>query len=243
MGPEVHSGRVEPNKKGFVVLGGTLNKLLRTIEKLEVDRLHAFFIERPGISYAPIRKAVHNAPRSKPLTEGGVLGIVGIFGLLLGIQVIEVAKELVKPVLGGQKLIAVTQVVLAKLPRGIALFFQERGEGHILRPDTQVSARHPHLGQAGANRGLPGDKRGAPCGTTLLTVIVGELGTLIGDAVNVGRLVAHHAHVVSREIPKTDVITPNHQNIGSLHRRYGCTRQPDRKRAELNKPTQHAVPL
>ena len=152
MGPEMHSSRVEPDEKGFVVLGGALNKLLRTVEKLEIDRLHAFFIERAGIGHATVGKAVHNPSGSKALTKGGVLGVVRILRLLLGIQVVEVAEELVKPVLGGQKLIAVTEMVLAKLPRGIALFFEERGEGHILRPDAQISARHTDLGQTGANR-------------------------------------------------------------------------------------------
>jgi hypothetical protein len=47
-----------------------------------------------------------------PLAKIGILGwlrIVGIFPLFLGVQVIEIAEELVKPVDSGQELVAVAQ--------------------------------------------------------------------------------------------------------------------------------------
>jgi hypothetical protein len=48
------------------------------------------------------------------------LGIVAVLGLLLGVQVVEVAVELVEAVDRRQQLVAVAQVVLAELAGGVA---------------------------------------------------------------------------------------------------------------------------
>ena len=47
----------------------------------------------------------------------------------------------------------------------------------------------------------------------LLPVIISEFCALGGNAIDIGSLVAHHAHVVRRQIPKTDVISPDDQHI------------------------------
>ena len=57
-------------------------------------------------------------------------------------------------------------------------------------------------------------KRGAPCGAGLLRVGVGEKRALIRDAVDVGRLVTHHAAAIGADVPETDVVTPDDNNIG-----------------------------
>ena len=58
------------------------------------------------------------------LFELRVFGIIGVLRFLFGIQVIEVAKKLIESVCGGQKLIAIAEVVLAKLPRSVTEGFQ-----------------------------------------------------------------------------------------------------------------------
>ena len=56
-------------------------------------------------------------------------------------------------------------------------------------------ARQADLRQAGAERRLAGDEGGAARGAALLAVLVGEHRAFLGDAVDVGRLVAHHARL------------------------------------------------
>ena len=46
--------------------------------------------------------------------------VVVELGLLLGVEVVEVAEELVEAVHGRQELVAVAEVVLAELPGGVA---------------------------------------------------------------------------------------------------------------------------
>ena len=65
-------------------------------------------------------------------------GIVREFRLFLGIQVIEVAVELIETVGRGQKFVFVAQVIFAKLSGGIALFFQQLGNGGIFCPQSQI---------------------------------------------------------------------------------------------------------
>ena len=53
----------------------------------------------------------------KRFAELRVLRIVGVLRLLLGIEVIEVAEELVEAVVGRQELVLVAEMVLAELAR------------------------------------------------------------------------------------------------------------------------------
>ena len=69
--------------------------------------------------------------RAELLAEFRIIRIVLVLGLFLGIEVIEIAEELVKAMHGGQELVAVALVVLAELTGGIALRLQDRCHGHV----------------------------------------------------------------------------------------------------------------
>src|SRR5271155_2466231 len=71
-------------------------------------------------------------PRTEPSLEGWVLGIVAKLGFFFGIEVVEVAEELIEPVDGGKVFVAVSQMVLAELAGGVAERLQELGDGRIL---------------------------------------------------------------------------------------------------------------
>ena len=77
-------------------------------------------------------------------------------------------------------------------------------------------ARQADLGQAGADRRLPGNERGAAGGAALLAVPVGEQRAFFGDAVDVGRLVTHHALVVGADVEPADVVAPDDEDVGFL---------------------------
>ena len=85
----------------------------------------------PGVSVA-VADALQDAARTELRFEGGVLWIVGMLGLVLGVQVIKVAEELVEAVHGRQELVAVPEMVLAELRRGITLWFEQLGNGRVL---------------------------------------------------------------------------------------------------------------
>jgi hypothetical protein len=63
---------------------------------------------------------VDDPTRSEPLAElrEFLLGrVVILLGLLFGIEMVEVAEELIEAVIGGEKLIPIAEVVFAELPR------------------------------------------------------------------------------------------------------------------------------
>ena len=78
---------------------------------------------------------------------------------------------------------------------------------------TDVGPRHSDLGQAGADRVLAGDERGAAGRAALLAVVVGEGRAFVGDAVDVGRAVAHLAAVVVADVPPADVVAPEDEDV------------------------------
>ena len=122
---------------------------------------------------------MQHAARAEALLERRVLRIVGILRLFLGVEVIEVAEELVEAVHGRQELVLVAEVVLAELAGGVAERLEQLGDGRVLRLQADVGARHADLGQAGADRVLAGDEGGAAGGAALLAVVVGEGHALV----------------------------------------------------------------
>jgi hypothetical protein len=63
--------------------------------------------------------------------EGGTLGIVRVFGLVLCVQVVEVAEELVEAVNRRQEFVAVAEMVLAELSGRVALRLKQLGERRV----------------------------------------------------------------------------------------------------------------
>ena len=63
--------------------------------------------------------------RKEPLHERIVSRVLGLLGFLFGVQVVQVAVELVEAVHGREELVAVTQMVLPDLGRHIALGFEQ----------------------------------------------------------------------------------------------------------------------
>src|SRR5205809_564094 len=123
--------------------------------------------------------------------EVRILWIIRKFRLLLRVEVVEVAVELVKPVIGWQLVVPVTEMVLAELSRHVPLPFEKFCDRHISRLQAQRRARHAHFGVPGSQSALARDERGATCRAALLAVVVGEYYSLLGDSIDVGGLIAH----------------------------------------------------
>ena len=160
---------------------------------------------------------VDDAARAEAIVEAGELvrrRPVRQLGLLLRVEVVEVAEELVEAVDGRQVLVQVAEVVLAELAGGIAVRLEQLGDRHVLGLQADVRTRHPDLAQAGAEHALAGDERGAPGGAALLAVGVGEAHPLVGDPVDVRRPVAHQPVAVTAQVRDPDVVAPDHQDVG-----------------------------
>jgi hypothetical protein len=78
--------------------------------------------------------------------------MVGVFRLLFGVQVIEVAEEHVESVHRRQEFVAVAEVVLAELSRGVALRLQQFGNSRVLVRQTFLRRRQADLQQPCAQR-------------------------------------------------------------------------------------------
>src|SRR5262249_29658996 len=164
---------------GFVL---ALDEAERAGGDLVVDRLHALLGERAGVLDLPAGEGVDHAPRTEPLLELRIFRVVDVLRLLLGVQVIGIAEELIEAVGRRQELVAVAEVVLAELAGRVAQRFQKFGDGRILRAQADVGAREADLRETGADRRLARDERGPSGGTALLPVPVGEHRAFSGDA-------------------------------------------------------------
>ena len=213
VGPEVHGRRVVPHKERFFRRVRLVDEAQRVCRHFVVDGFHPLLRQRPGVLDASVRKAVDHPTRAKPLLELRVLRVIGILGLFFGIEVVEVAKELVETVVCWQVLVLVAKMVFPELAGGIAMRLEQLGDGGVFRLQADVGSGHPYLGQTGAERVLAGYKGGTSGGATLLAVVVGESGALVGHAVDVGRAVTHLTAIVVADVPPADVITPENQDV------------------------------
>ena len=78
------------------------------------------------------------------------------------------------------------------------------------------------LQQARTEWTLAGDERSASGRAGLLAIPVGEQRAFLRESVNVGRLVAHHATMITTRVIPPDVITPEDEDVGLL---VGCLRE------------------
>ena len=104
-----------------------------------------FFVSGPvsSIVCLPLFVTRHLSDAARPVAlpeVGEVLRVrvVRMLGLLLGVEVVEVAEELVEPVLRRQVLVQVAEVVLAELPRRVAERLEELGDRRILGGDARL---------------------------------------------------------------------------------------------------------
>ncbi|MOA19202.1 hypothetical protein D3C78_1395660 [compost metagenome] len=144
---------------------------------------------------------------------------------------VEIAEELVETVLGRQVLVAVAHMVLAELPGRIALLLHHIANGGRPIRDAMLGAGHANGQQPGAKRMLAEEKSRASGGTGLLAVGMGEQHALFGDAIDVRRLVTHHALVVGTEVEVADVVAEDHQDVRFV-RRQGGEGRPEQGRSQ-----------
>ena len=139
---------------------------------------------------------MHDAARSERLLEVRevlFVGIVVLFRLLLGVEVVEVAVKLVEAMIGRQHRVQVAEMVLAELAGRVALILERGGDRDDLLVHADRRAGDADLGEAGAIDALPGDEGRTARRAGLFAVGIGEQHAFLGDAVDVGRLIAHEA--------------------------------------------------
>ena len=82
-----------------------------------------------------------------------ILRVVGQLRLFLGVQVVEVAEELVEAVHRRQVLVAIAEVVLAELAGGVAERLEQLGDRRVLglQADGRRRACRPWSGRCGSD--------------------------------------------------------------------------------------------
>src|SRR6266436_1063237 len=116
-------------------------------------------------------------------------------------------------------LVVVAEVVLAELSSGVALLLEKVSNCRCPVGDPVCGTREADGQQARPERVLPQNEGRASCGAALLSIGVREQSSFFRQAVNVGGSVAHHAEVVGANIADTDVVAPNHKDVGFLRLR------------------------
>ena len=158
VGAEVHPGRVEPHEERGVGFDGVVDEPLGFGDDLVVDRLHALLGERAGVLDATVGVAVDHTARTESFTEVREILLVRVvtqLGLFFGIEVVQVAEELVEAVVRRQELVAISEVVLAELCGGVTLRFEGASDRRVFTAHAEIGPRHPDLGQTRAIWVLP----------------------------------------------------------------------------------------
>ena len=73
--------------------------------------------------------------------------------LILGVEVIEIAEELVEAVNGRQEFVAVAEMILAELAGGVTLRLEQIGNGRVLVRQPLLRRRQADLQESRAQSG------------------------------------------------------------------------------------------
>ena len=225
----VHAGAVVPDEERLPGLDRPLHEVHRPRDQFVLDGFHALSRDGAGILAGLLadlaeprvhRRVVHvrglaveQAARAEGRLELRVLRIIRVFGLLLGVEVVEVAVELIEATHRRQEFVAVAEMVLAELRRGVAQRLEQLGDRGVLVLNALLRAGHADLEQPGAEGSLAEDERGPPRRAGLLAIVVREDGTFLRDAIDVRRSSAHHAMIVRADVPDADVVAKDHKNV------------------------------
>ena len=135
-------------KNGVLLVVLALDEVDRAVDDLVVDRLHPLLRQRAGVldPLLAVRgdAAAEHAAGTEALAEVREVrrvGVVRVLGLLLRVQVVEVAEELVEAVRRRQVLVAVAEVVLAELAGRVAERLEQLGDRRVL--GLHAHARRP----------------------------------------------------------------------------------------------------
>jgi hypothetical protein len=141
-------------------------------------------------------------------------------GVFHRVEVIQITPELVEAVDGGQKFVAITEVIFAELARGVAHGFQHGCDGWRLRRYPDSGTGLSDCREASPDWQFTSDEVRAPGGTTRLRVIVSEAHSLAGHPVQIRCSASHDALIVNANIRPTDVIPHDDNDVWPLPR--GC---------------------
>ena len=164
------------------------------------------------------RPAVHQVARPVLRMEGWIPGEGVPVGVRHGVEVVQIAEELIEAVQRRQVLVQVAEMVLAELSGGIALRLERGGDRAGLGRHADVGAGLADGRQARAQGNLAGDEGGPARRAAGLGVVVGEQHALRGQLVEVRRLAGHHAPVVGADVEPADVVAHDEDDVRSLAR-------------------------
>ena len=132
----------------------------------------------------------------------------------MGIEMVEVAEELIEPMIAREMTILISEMVLTELAGDITEGLQQFGDGRILFHDSFFGTGEAHFKQSCPEGRLSGDESRATGRATILSVPIGEQCTLLRDAIDVGGLVPQHAAIVATGIIPPYIIAPDDEDVG-----------------------------
>src|SRR5210317_1356896 len=98
MGAEMHAGATPPYKPGFAGLFLALDEIDGSGDGFIIDRFHALFSQRAGVFNSSVSIRTYYTAWTKLFTELRILGVVLVFRLFLGVQVIQVTEKFIETV-------------------------------------------------------------------------------------------------------------------------------------------------
>ena len=244
-GIHVHPTSVEPHEERLVRLLRALHEVQAGGHERLIHCLHPLLAELAGVLdslFADLAEAgidcriVHlggiamqHATSAVFLKELRILWIVHLLELLLGVEMIEIAKELVESMHGRQVLVTVAEVVLAELSGSVSEGLEHFRQSRRFRLQAQRCARPTDGGHAAADGILPRDECSASSSTGRLGVMVREHDALSGDAVDVRRPIAHRTVAIGADILPPHIIWKNDEDVRLLVLRLSGRQREDSK--------------
>ena len=142
---------VVPKEEGLPVLGAAFEEIDGMGQDLVVDRLHAFSGQRAFVDRRAVDRARYDTARIELLAELRIGRPVGVFEILVGVEVVEIAEVLIEAVAVRQLVLEVAEMVLAELGGRVALRLEDFGKRDVFLLQARRRTRRSHGRQARAD--------------------------------------------------------------------------------------------
>src|SRR2546423_11404041 len=227
MRDDVHARRIEPAEERLAILLGLVDETQGKVADLVIHRLHSLRIKRAGILdllfayFAPARHVSGVIRSGRPgmnhvawadLVQQ-ILRVVRMRRVFHCIGVIEVAKEFVEAVNGGQNLVLVAKVVLAELAGGVALRFERSRDGASLCGQSDRRAGLADRRHARSNWKFASDEACPTRRATRLRLALGEQHASLSRLLAIWCPARHHAAMAGAAVPPPDIIAHDNADV------------------------------
>ena len=137
----MHASAIPPDEERFVSFHCSFHEVHCCHSDFHVYRLHAFLGQWTRVFDPAIGIAVNDTAWPKLFPKLRILRVVGKLWFFLCIQVVEIAKKFIEPMICWQHGVPVTKVIFTKLSGHVSEWFEQTSDSRVFHEECYAKSQ------------------------------------------------------------------------------------------------------